>query len=65
MRDPRYVTGGLVTLRGSGLGRGALTGALYDYSVPVLIAVVVAIQVAALLLLWVLSRTSRSTQPSG
>ncbi|MFE9448906.1 MFS transporter [Streptomyces sp. NPDC006739] len=45
----------------AGLVGGTLTGALYDYSVPVLITVVVAIQVLALILL-AATRTSRASR---
>lgn len=47
------------TMGATALAGGALTGALYDYSIPVLITAVVAVQAAALILLWA-TRTPRA-----
>ncbi|HEY7225444.1 MAG TPA: MFS transporter [Micromonosporaceae bacterium] len=50
-------------LGGATLIGGALTGALYDYSIPVLIVTVAAIQAVAIVLLWA-TRTRASDAPS-
>lgn len=46
------------------LGGGALTGALYDYSIPALVATVAAIQAVAIVLLLVTSRRPNPRRPT-